>query len=148
MLNDNNILGGEVSAHYYQCYDLIIDILNECLSDNPNEQEIRNLYNQLNYSRTIFMIWSENAYNSFNKARTFYNKPPISFKFNEYSIGPNLYNKAITNDNIKSVINAHTLSSAKSSIYDCIIMYDNYIPIKEVSKEFDEYKNNKEKKKD
>ena len=54
MLNDNNLLYGEFEAVYYQCHDFIIDILNECLSDNPNEQEIHGLYKQLTTSRHSF----------------------------------------------------------------------------------------------
>ena len=46
-LNDNNILLGETISPYYNAHDLISDILNEFHSDNPNEQEIRTLYNAL-----------------------------------------------------------------------------------------------------
>ena len=58
MLNDNNLLVGELAAHYYYSHDLIIDILNECLSDNPKEQEIINLYNELYSQRRMILVYA------------------------------------------------------------------------------------------
>ena len=57
------------------------------------------------------IIYIELKLESLNTARTFYNKPKLSFKLSEYVKNPNLFNKAITNDPIKSIINSLTLSS-------------------------------------
>ena len=99
-------------AYYYNAHDQF--------------NNLRRLYNDLIIQRNAMIIDSEPNLESLNVARSFYNKPKISFKFREYVKKPNSFNKGITNDPIKAVINARTLSSVDSCSNGPIMYYDDY----------------------
>ena len=109
MLNDNNLLEGEAAAHYYNAHDFIIEILNECLSENPNEQEIKYLFKGLYIERRNLLIYADPTLKSFNKTSRFFNKPEIDFKFGKYI--PEASARPRNNfDPIKSIMSGHTHS--------------------------------------
>ena len=147
MLNDNNLLEGEAAAYYYNAHDGIIDILNECLCENPNEQEIKNLFKELNIERRCLLIYAEPTLKSFNRTSRFFNKPEIDFKFGEYAraIGARPRNNF---DPIKSIISGHTLSSVNTNntLPKNTIEPLYYNTINEIDPEFNEYKKQQRKK--
>ena len=79
------MLDGEITAHYFAAHDLIIDILNECPSDNPDELEIRSLYNDL-----------------------------ISYKYGDYILDGYPFYKLNADTSLKTINDACTWSSIRS----------------------------------
>ena len=109
-LNDNKISAEDLFiTEYIEPHDLIIEIFNECHSDNPDEQKIRTVYKDLEeHNEIAFYGYSLGAIGLANRTRDFYNKPKLLFKYGNFTSDGSKINKARF---LKSINNTYIIIS-------------------------------------